>query len=117
MKNLDRSVFLKELKKTFPELRCDLNQEYGILTLEMSVFREFVQKQIDSENKENLIKCYQIIEKYLNKGNGNILNSIGVSLLEHLNFNDGKSSREWAESLMPKSTRLTYDAVKNYHDN
>ena len=73
MNKLDRSIFLKELKNLFPEIRHDINQEYGLLHLEMHVFARFVQDLIDKGDKDNLIRSYQIIDKYLRNGNDNLV--------------------------------------------
>jgi hypothetical protein len=96
MKKLDRSLFLKELKATFPQLRRDLNQEHGLLHLETDVFMRFVQTSIDTGAKDTLVAALQLADKFLRDGNGQVVNALTVSFLEHLNFEDGKVPRRWA---------------------
>ena len=47
MSSFHRSEFLKELKRLFPELRAQVNHQYGLLHLEMHEFEHFVNARID----------------------------------------------------------------------
>ena len=44
METLHRSIFLKELKNTFPQLTDKINAQYGLLNLEVHVFVDFAQR-------------------------------------------------------------------------
>lgn len=111
MKKLHRSDFLKELKETFTAIREDINQQYGLLQLEMHSFCYFTRAAIDKGEKNDVIRAFQIAEKYMRYGNSEMQNAVGVSYLEHLNFRDGKVGRSWAKCLLPPTVREAYDSL------
>jgi len=111
MKKLHRSDFLKELKETFPSIRDDVSQQYGLLHLEMHSFCYFTRAAIDKGEKNDVIRAFQIAEKYMRYGNSEMQNAVGVSYLEHLNFSDGKVRRSWAKCLLPPTVREAYDIL------
>jgi len=116
MRKLDWSDFLKELKETFPQLRDELNQQDGLLILEITVFTNFVQSLINAGEKDLLLKAFHLVDKYLREGNREVVNDLGVSFLEHLNFTDGKAPRSWAMAYMPSNLRSEYDSLKRYNE-
>ena len=115
MQKLHRSEFLKELTSIFPQLTHELNQQLGLLHLEVHVFTRFVQSLIVTGDKSNLTKAFQIADKYLREGNGDITNALAVSFLEHLNFKDGKVSRSWAEEYLSASLKVEFVAITEYN--
>ncbi len=116
MSKLHRSMFLKELKTAFPQLRADLNQENGLLHLEIDVFMRFVQTLIDTGERDALVTALRIADRFLLNGNGAVVNALTVSFLEHLNFQDGKVPRRWAWECMPASLKEQYEAIEKYND-
>lgn len=106
-----RSLFLKDVKAAFPELRSELNTWYGLLHLEMHAFTDFTQKQIDGRERTQLTKCFEIADKCLRQGNAALQNALFVSFLEHLNFTDGQMQRHWAWDMMPSSLRQGYQWI------
>ena len=111
MTRLHRSLFLKEIKESFPELRDDLNQQWGLLHLEMHAFYRFVQSRIDDEDRGSVDKAFQLADKYLRKGNADLVNALSVSFLEHLNFEDGRAKRSWARSHMTSALLKQYEMI------
>lgn len=53
MKKTHRSIFIKEVKEAFPDIKDTINAEYGLLHCEMHVFCDYVQKLIDSGDKKS----------------------------------------------------------------
>jgi hypothetical protein len=111
MSSFHRSDFLKEAKLLFPELRDELNRQYGLLHLEMHVFGDFVKRKIDDEDKDVVIKAFQFTERMLKEGNPDLVSAVAVSFLEHLDFDDGKISKGWAMDLMPSLVAKQYHAI------
>ena len=103
------------MKEGFPELREPINEQYGLLNLEMHVFLDFVQEQINAGNRENVIKAFQIVERHFKNGNGDLVNAIGVSFLEHLDLGLAKGSPSWAVDVLPVSLRQPYEELRKYH--
>ena len=115
MGGLHRSDFLKELKATFPEIREVVNQEQGLLHLEMHGFCNFTQSAIDGGRRDTVRKCFQLADKYIREGRKNLVNALAVSYLEDLNFEDGATQRRWAKSLMPSAVAKLHSAVTEYN--
>ena len=109
MAKLHRSQFIKEIKENWPELTSAINAEDGLLHLEMAVIRQFAQHLIDTGNRENLVCCFSIVEKYQIGGNPHLQNAIDVSFVEDLDFKDTKRhQRGWAWELLPGNLKKLY---------
>ena len=96
MGNLDRSIFLKEVKGTFPDLRDEINSQYGLLHLDVHVLADFVQRAIALGNAKDVALCFGLAEKYYRDGNDRMKNAIAVSFIEHLPLHDA----QWAWDMM-----------------
>jgi hypothetical protein len=106
---LHRSQFLKEITESWPELRTEINREEGLLHLEMAVVCRFAQQLIDSGRREDLNRCFEIVEKYVGHGNAKMRDAIDVSFVEMLNFSDSKKcEREWAWEVFPSPLKELY---------
>ncbi|MCB1838932.1 MAG: hypothetical protein KDI61_01550 [Alphaproteobacteria bacterium] len=115
MKKTHRSIFLKELKQTFPELKNEINSQYGLLHCEMHTFHQYVQDQITDNHKENVIKAFKIIEKHFLSGNKDLVTAIAVSFLEHLDLGIEKGKPSWALKFLPETLRAPYEELRKYH--
>ena len=104
MTGLHRSIFLKEVKDAFPDLRAEINEQYGLLHLEMGVFADFVQRAIARENAKDVALCFKLAEKYYGDGNDRMKNAIAVSLIEHLHLQNA----EWAWKLLGPMLQRVY---------
>jgi hypothetical protein len=101
---LHRSIFLKEVRDTFPDLRDEINSQYGLLHLEMGVFADFVQRAITLGNKNDVALCFKLAEKYYKDGNDGMKNAIGVSFIEHLHLQNA----QWAWELLGPILKRVY---------
>ena len=104
MKALHRSIFLKELKETFPQLTALINAQYGLLHLEMHVFTDFVQQAIADGDRETVRLSIMMAERYYRGGNAHISNAIYVSFLEHLDLREA----QWAWDLLGPGLKQAY---------
>lgn len=106
---LERSQFIKELKDTFPELISQINSEGGLSTFEMDVFFDFTQKNINDGERKNVVKCFEIAEKYFRESNSKFQNIISTCFVEPLDFkNTKKRSRDWAWDIFPEILKEDY---------
>ncbi|PPQ20979.1 hypothetical protein CV770_01680 [Bradyrhizobium sp. AC87j1] len=99
MGDLHRSIFLKELKDTFPDLISEINAQYGLLHQEMHVFADFVQRAIAVGHAKDVASCFEFAEKFYRDGNDQLQNAIGVSFIEHLSLQNA----QWAWDLLGPS--------------
>jgi hypothetical protein len=104
MKPLHRSIFLKELKTLFPQLKDDVNAEYGLLHLEMRVFAKFAQRAIYDGDVDKVLLCFKLADKYHNEGTRKVSNAIVVSFVEHLDL----QKAEWAWELLTPGLKKAY---------
>jgi hypothetical protein len=104
MEALHRSIFLKELKEAFPQLRDAINAQYGLLHLEVHAFTDFVQHAIADGDKEAVRLSFMIAERYYNGGNADMSNAICVSFVEHLDL----QKAPWAWDLLGPSLKQEY---------
>ena len=74
MEALHRSIFLKELKEAFPQLRDAINAQYGLLHLEVHVFTDFVQHAISDGDKETVRLSFMMAERYYSGGDAHMRN-------------------------------------------
>ena len=104
MGDLHRSVFLKELKDAFPDLRSEINAQHGLLHLEVSVFTGFAQRAITLGDAKDVALCFNLAEKHYRNGNDQLRNAIGVSFVEHLNL----ANAQWAWDLLGPVLKKVY---------
>jgi hypothetical protein len=104
MEALHRSIFLKELKETFPQLRAPINAQYGLLHLEIHAFTDFVQHAIADGDKETVRLSFMMAERYYKGGDAHMRNAIYVSFLEHLDLQKAR----WAWDLLGQSLKEAY---------
>jgi hypothetical protein len=117
MSQFHRSEFLKEFKQLFPELRKEVNAQYGLLHLEMLEFENFVNARIAEGDPVAVSTAFQLIDRVLKEGNSELKNAAAVSFLENMNFEDSRVARRWAAKLMPPLVSECYEAVRQYHAN
>jgi len=104
MGSLHRSIFLKEVKGTFPDLRDEINAQCGSLHLEVGVLADFVQRAITLESTRDVALCFKLAAKYYRDGNDRMKNAIGVSFIEHLRLHNA----QWAWDLMGPILQRVY---------
>jgi hypothetical protein len=102
-----RSILLKELKATFPELRAILNAEGGLLHPEMSRFAEFVRDAIRCRDEVTVKEALAIAGRHYRDGALALRNALAVSFVEHLSFRNDP----WAWELLPATLKDVYLAL------
>ncbi len=99
---MHRSLLIKELKETFPELTGDLNAAEGLLTFEVEVFARSAQKCIDRADRSQVEACFEIARRYYVDGNPKMRDAIDVCFVEPLDFmKSKKAERSCAWDLFP----------------
>ena len=115
MTHTHRSIFLKDVKESFPEIRDILNSEHGLIHCEMLAFLYFVRTQIEENKVKEVTRAFQIIEHHFKNGNSALVNAIAVSFLEHLDLGIAKGNISWAYEKLPSSLREPYEELRKYH--
>jgi hypothetical protein len=104
METLHRSIFLKELKGTFPQLADEIDAQYGLLHLETRVFTDFAQRCIADNDVEKVRLCFLMAEKYCAGGNADMRTAIVVSFVEHLDLRKA----QWAWNFLGPNLKDAY---------
>lgn len=110
---ISRERLVEEIVEAFPSLESDIRDETwaGLLHLEVSSFSRYTQKQIDSGDRLELKRCFELARRFLLQGDDAVKNAMYVSYLEHLNLKDEKITRSWALSGMPEPLKEGYTAI------
>ncbi len=112
MPQFDQRSAIDALFREFPEVVQDVQSSMsGLFYMEMGCFARYVQRQIDTENRAEVARCYECLRKLMLYGDSEVQNAVGVSVLEHLNTRDGKVSRMWALESMPSILRTQYEKL------
>ncbi len=105
------------IEREFPDLADDLHDEDwdGLIHLQVSVFSRCVQAAIDQGDNETFDRASRLFVELFENGDPALVNALNVSLLEHLDFHDGKRKRQWAYLSMPPKMRSAFDAMAEYN--
>jgi hypothetical protein len=109
MPQYDQRAAIDAVFKEFPAVRDYVDSSMaGLFYLEMGCFGDYIQRQIDTGNRAELVRCYELLRKLMLYGDTEVQNAVGVSVLEHLSVRDGKVARQWALDAMPPVLRQCY---------
>ena len=83
---MNRETFLKELKAQFPEAYSNIDDiDQGLLHLEMSAFRRWVESELATGGAWNCEKkAFKFIEICLKRADSSLENAIEISFIEYL---------------------------------
>ncbi len=101
---MHRSDYLKQLKLLFPSLRNEINQEYGLLHGEMTVFHNHVKDLIKRDKRDEVGKAFTFANQCYTYGNKALKNAIDLSFVEGLELKEFK----WAWKLLPAKLQELY---------
>jgi hypothetical protein len=80
------SDFTRMLLGEFPELRAEIEDEDGLLHLEMAVFARHTQTAVDAGDWPTLKRCVHLAHELWERADPALKNALNVSYLEHLEF-------------------------------
>ena len=82
---MNRETFLKELEAQFPDAYTKIDDiDQGLLHLEMSAFRRWVESELASGGAWNCEKAFKFIETCLKHAGPELENAIEISFIEDL---------------------------------
>ena len=94
--------FIAAARIEFPELSSILDEDAGLFYLQVGSLARCTQAAIDDGHREEVKRQFEFVRKADLAGDREVQNALGVSYLEHLNFQDGKRHRSWAWDLLPE---------------
>ncbi len=106
---------LNDILILFPQLAEEIEEDQGLLHLQIGTFSHLVQSFIDSGNSSEFSKACSLCIKLFSSADPDLENALNVSFLEHLNFVDGKYNRSWAYEAMPQVMRQAWDEMEEYN--
>ena len=111
-KLIDAKGFFELITSEYPDLREALEEDGGLVTMQISTFHNHVQQAIDQGNFKVLDKSYKIACQILEHGDDGLKNAIHVSFLEHLDFRGPYGTK--AFSLMPTNLVNAWKDINQY---
>lgn len=78
--------FLSLLLSEFPTLTPDVQEQDGLLHVQMHVFTRHTQAAIDSGDMQALDRCFALAHQGFRDADSDLKNAFFVSYLEHLDF-------------------------------
>ena len=101
---IDRRQMVEALIEAFPSLEEDIKDEVwtGLVYLEVGCFTKYTQERINSGDREELKRCFELARRFMLDGDPEVKNAMNVSYLEHLNLRNQKKMRSWAFEEMPE---------------
>ena len=94
--------FIAAARLEFPELSSAFDDDAELFYLQVASLRRHTQAAIDAGDRAGVKKHFEFIRRAELNGDWGVHNALGVSYLEHLNFQDGKRHRSWAWDLIPE---------------
>jgi hypothetical protein len=94
--------FIAAARLEFPELSSVLDDDVGLVHLQVASLRRHTQAAIDGGDRARVETHFEFLRQAWLNGDWEVQNALGVSYLEHLNFQDGKRHRSWAWDLIPE---------------
>jgi hypothetical protein len=104
--------FLEQLVKDFPELHDAIQEDTGLLHLQMGSFARITQTAIDSGDFEKLRRLFALAGQFFRGAEPDLQNAFYVSYLEHLDFNGPNGER--AHKLMSSALRKGHQEITDY---
>src|SRR5262245_58782334 len=108
---------LDRIEHEFPEIANELRDPDwdALIHLQVAVFSRLVQSVIDKGDKSTFQRECRLFLELFDNGEPDLVNTLNVSFLEHLNFQDGKVKRHWAYFQMPAKMRTAFDEMAEYN--
>ena len=92
--------FTQRLASEFPELREEIQEDEGLLHLQMHAFTRITQEAISIGDFEKLRKQFALAHEFFSNAEPNLENAFYVSYLEDLEF-DGANGEKAKKMLSP----------------
>ena len=104
--------FIEQLAAEFPELRGDIEEEDGLLHLQMAVFARSTQGAIDAGDTDTLRRHFAFADRFFHHSADDLENALNVSYLENLEFTAPHGEK--ARSLMSPALQQGWREIMDY---
>jgi len=114
--NGPKNRFSRELLEKYPQLREEVENNDGLLHLDMSTIQRHAEQLCEDRELEQIGDCFEWINTFYSEGHSDLVNAINVSFLEYFEYQRGLSLEEF-EELMPKELHRAYVEQMEYMEN
>jgi hypothetical protein len=94
--------FIGEVRTEFQDLSAEIDDDAGLFYLRVGSLARHTQAAIEDGDRAEVQRQFEFVRRADLAGDSEVQNALGVSYLEHLNFQDGKRHRAWAWDLLPE---------------
>ena len=108
--------FYRELLNKYPQLSEEVEDNEGLLHIDMMELRNLAEKLCAERKIEEIGDCFDWVNSFFCRSKGDLLNALNVSFLEYFSFSDGLSENEFRE-LMPSTLYRGYKEIMQYMEN
>jgi hypothetical protein len=84
--------FIEAARVAFPEMSSAFDDDAGLFHLQVGSLASHAQAAIDAGDRGEVERQFEFVRNASLAGDPEVQNALGVSYLEHLNFQDGKGS-------------------------
>ena len=97
----------------YPELAEAVEDNDGLLHIDMMEFRMFVENLCKQRKMDEARECFEWLNTYFCQSKNELLNAINVSFLEFFDFSSGITEDEFRE-IMPENLYRGYVEMMDY---
>lgn len=117
-RQIERDTFFNELIVSFPMLESKIKEEDSdLIHMRMERFSDYTIEQIEKQNIEELIKCFDFQESRIELLSTELLNALTVSYCESLMLGKCSSKMKDIKIFMPPKLKTVYlNYEKRYNE-
>lgn len=105
--------FYRDLIIRYPELKKEIEDNDGLLHVDMGVFQNFAENLCKERRLNDLRECFRWVNSLFCRSKNELLNAINVSFLEYFEYQKGISEEEF-KKLMPEELYRGYTEIMGY---
>ena len=106
--------FYRIVTQTFPELQAELDEDPGLLHVQMGTFARFTEQAKVRGDWSTYRQCIALADALWQAPDPGLLNALNVSYLETLSFDGPQGDLAWSH--VPPSLRIGWQEMQAYLD-
>lgn len=105
--------FYRDLLRKYPQLREDVEDNEGLLHIDMMALRHLAESFCTARKIEEVRDCFEWVNSYFCRSKNDLLNAFNVSFLEYFKFHGGLSETEFKDLMPPELYRGYIDMMEH----
>lgn len=105
---VNEEQFTSEVLAIFPDLKPDMDEFEDLVHLKMDRFRYRLETELNSKNKDTVLRAYMLAEKCYRYGTKTLKDAVDTSFVEPLFVGHGDDVIKWGWDLLPSMLQKLY---------